>query len=135
MATLNGQKQQLLDHVKNSPDIRVSTIVELVMKYDDLSIEDFNGIIPELLYAELLGTGCAPKESGAAQREQDDWIILETGNYNALHMYKQKYPNSVHLDELDDLMWTNSTIVVSMHSLTRYLTDWPNGKHAAEARQ
>ena len=70
-----------------------------------------------------------------AQREQNDWLTLERGNYNALRHYKQKYPNSVHLEELDDLMWTNSTIVISMHSLNRYLSDWPMGKHAEEAQK
>ena len=69
-----------------------------------------------------------------AQREQNDWLTLDKGNYNTLRNYKQKYPNSVHSKELDDLMWTNSTMAISMHSLNRYLSDWPNGKHAEEAR-
>lgn len=69
-----------------------------------------------------------------AQREQNDWLTLDKGNYNTLHNYKQKYPNSVHSEELDDLMWINSTMAISMHSLNRYLSHWPNGKHAEEAR-
>lgn len=196
MAKLNGQKQQLLNQVKNNPGVQLETLVRLVNQYDDLKIEDFQGYISDILYVQLLEAGRdvnemdlwnrienAPKntpeeiqnlqrmvaqyvqqysqgpkfteaqslmaslqqemqeamrrkqEEMAAQREQNDWIVLERGNYNALHLYKQKYPNSVHLDELDDLMWTNSTIVISMHSLNRYLSDWPMGKHAEEARR
>lgn len=194
MATLNGQKQQLLSQVRNNPNIPLQRLVDLINNYDDLSDEDFKGVIPDVLFNELkeacrdphevelwnriisspqnskeqlqnlqklLGqytqqfpVGPKAKEAVgmqnelpgkmqqieqeelrriSAQREQNDWLVLEKGNYNALHIYKQKYPYSVHLEELDDLMWTNSTIVVTMHSLQRYLTDWPAGKHAEEA--
>ena len=194
MATLNGQKQQLLSQVKNNPNIPLQKLVDLINNYDDLSVEDFKGVIPDVLFNELkeacrdphevelwnriisspqnskeqlqnlqdllvqytrqFPVGPKAKEAVgmqnalpgkmqqieqeeqrriSAQREQNDWLLLEKGNYNALHIYKQKYPYSVHLEELDDLMWTNSTIVVTMHSLQRYLTDWPAGKHAEEA--
>ena len=196
MAILNGQKQQLLNQVKNNPGVELQTLVKLLNQYDDLKIEDFKGYISDILYVQLLEAGRDPREMElwnrienapknapeeiqnlqrmvsqymqqysqgpkfneaqslmvtlqqemqeamrrkqeeiAAQREQNDWIALERGNYNALHLYKQKYPNSVHSDELDDLMWTNSTLVITMHSLNRYLSDWPMGKHAEEARK
>jgi hypothetical protein len=67
--------------------------------------------------------------------ERKDWEMLERGNYNALQSYKLKYPSSVHLDELDDLMWLNTKNVMHYHSLSRYLNDWPCGRHAAEANQ
>ena len=66
-------------------------------------------------------------------REQRDWEALERGNYSALANYKNRYPNSVHMDELDDLMWTNTRNVMNQHSLNRYLNDWPLGRHAEEA--
>ena len=69
------------------------------------------------------------------QRELNDWNALERGNYNALRKYKLKYPNSVHLDELDELMWMNTRNAVSETALRRYLSDWPVGLHAAEATQ
>lgn len=68
-----------------------------------------------------------------AIREQNDWEKLERGNYNSLASYKSKYPNSVHMDELDDLMWANTKAVMMVHSLNRYLNDWPTGHHAEEA--
>lgn len=69
------------------------------------------------------------------QRELNDWNALEKGNYNTLRNYKLKYSNSVHLDELDDLMWLNTKNVMSEPSLRRYLSDWPFGCHAGEANQ
>lgn len=70
----------------------------------------------------------------AAKREQQDWIMLDRGNYTALQVYKSKYPDSVHKHELDELMWKNTMAVLSRHSLDKYLNDWPDGLHAQEAR-
>lgn len=70
-----------------------------------------------------------------AQIEQRDWEKLERGNYNALQTYKSKYPHGVHLDEIDDLMWLNTKNVMNYHTLSRYLSDWPVGRHSAEANQ
>ena len=67
--------------------------------------------------------------------ETRDWSILNKGNYTALQTYKAKYPNSVHLDELDDLMWKNTLAVMGSMALNRYLDDWPLGRHAEEAHQ
>ena len=75
------------------------------------------------------------KKKEALAREQRDWEMVERGNYNALQTYKAKYPQSVHLDELDDLMWLNTKNVMNYHSLSRYLSDWPCGRHAEEANQ
>ena len=69
------------------------------------------------------------------QQESNDWNILERENYNALRKYKLKYPNSVHLDELDELMWMNTRNAVSEIALRCYLSDWPVGLHVAEATQ
>lgn len=69
------------------------------------------------------------------QKELNDWIALEKGNYNALRRYKLKYPSSVHLDEIDDLMWVNTRNVISEPNLKRYLSDWPSGRHADETNQ
>ena len=75
------------------------------------------------------------EEERARAIEQRDWDMVERGNYNALQSYKSKYPNSVHLDELDDLMWLNTKNVMNFHGLSRYLSDWPLGRHAEEANQ
>lgn len=67
--------------------------------------------------------------------EEQEWKALEKGNYNALRKYRLKYPNSVHLEEIDDLMWVNTRNVVSEPNLRRYLSDWPSGRHSDEANQ
>ena len=70
----------------------------------------------------------------AAQREQQDWIMLDRGNYIKLRAYKQRYPDSVHKDELDELMWKNTRAAgFTDQNLRRYLSDWPVGLHSAEA--
>lgn len=74
------------------------------------------------------------RDREAAERERRDWEMLERGNYSKLQSYKMKYPASVHLSELDDLMWMNTKAVMSSHSLQRYLSDWPVGNHSAEAQ-
>lgn len=70
-----------------------------------------------------------------AAREANDWLNLERGKYNALQAYRSRYPNSVHMSELDDLMWACTQQIINHNSLSRYLNDWPMGNHAAEANQ
>lgn len=67
------------------------------------------------------------------QIERMEWDALEKGNYSALSEYRRKYPQSVHLDEIDDLMWTNTKNAITPNNLSRYLNDWPAGRHAEEA--
>lgn len=221
MAVLNGQKQLLLNQVKNQPNIPLQQLVALVNQYEDLEPEDFKGYISDLLFEQLKEAGRNPEEvklwnaieNGSqsiiskdfvssikgrtdydvilkeiqdslveiqdlqrltstysmkfaqgpmandvailtqqlqqkmveamktkkiiedAIRERKDWIVLEKGNYNALRNYKMKYPESVHLSELDDLMWLNTKNAIAEPSIRRYLNDWPFGKHADEANQ
>lgn len=70
-----------------------------------------------------------------AAREKNDWLNLERGKYNALQAYRSRYPDSVHMSELDDLMWACTQQIINHNSLSRYLNDWPLGNHAAEANQ
>lgn len=196
MARLNGQKQLLLNQVKNQPNLDVRTLVDLIAKYEDLGVSDFKGYVSDLLFEQLQEAGRDPheaelwnriqgaprttsgqiqgvqrmvstyvqqypdgpkageaqtlmsrlqaelndmrrKEDEAARRakEQRDWDMLEKGNYNALRNYKQKYPDSVHMAELDEFMWTNTKTALAEHTLRRYLADWPAGIHAAEATE
>ncbi len=207
MPVLGAQKQALLNQVKNQTSISLQTLVDLINRYDDLEINDFQGYIDEVLLGQLHDACRNPKElelwnqimnnprntpeeiqdvqrkvatyvqlypkapkikeamelmnrlpqeltaaikkkndeaaaaavaaaaAQAAAREQQDWDMLERGNYNALLTYKSKYPSSVHMDELDDLMWLNTKNVMNVHSLNRYLSDWPLGRHAEEANQ
>ncbi len=67
--------------------------------------------------------------------EQKDWEHLDRGNYAALKQYKERYPQSVHWEELDDLMWMNTKNHISVTTLSRYCSDWPQGKYASQATE
>lgn len=184
---LNEKKQMLLNQVSKQPTIDINKLVDLVKYYEDLSPNDFQGYISDVLLVQLRNALRDPNEIAfwndivshpsdtvsdleevlrmlsaymqtypnaanisearslkeqvqeripilrGAEKEESDWSRLERGNYYALQTYKSKYPASVHLEELDDLMWANTKAFMADHSLRRYLTDWPVGRHAAEA--
>ena len=67
--------------------------------------------------------------------EEEDWKRLDKDSYSALKDYKDNYPNSVHLSELDDLMWGITKRVISRANIGRYLDDWVSGRHTKEANQ
>ena len=73
------------------------------------------------------------QQEEALARERQEWDALDRGNYYKLSEYRQKYPQSVHLDEIDDLMWTNTKNALTLSNISRYLNDWPSGRHADEA--
>lgn len=74
------------------------------------------------------------EQARKAEQEKKEWSMLDKGNYNSLKTYRLKFPYSVHLSELDDIMWINAKNSGVETSLKRYLTDWPEGKHAVEAQ-
>lgn len=196
MPVLNGQKQILLNQVKNQPNIPLQQLIDLVKQYDDLEPKDFKGYISDLLFDQLKDAGRDPqevklwneipaaptstskeiqdalrlvseylmkfpqgpkiieaedfklnlqqklidalnkeKEWRDLEREQVDWNALNKENYHDLHKYKQKYPGSAHLNELDDWMWLATKKVISEINFRRYLSDWPSGSHVIEAEQ
>ena len=77
MATLNGQKQQLLSQVKNNPNIPLQKLVDLINNYDDLSVEDFKGVIPDVLFNEL-------KEAGRDPHEVELWNRIISSPQNSM---------------------------------------------------
>ena len=196
MPTLGANKATLLRQVGAQANVDIQTLAGLINRFDDLTTQDFKGIISDVQMAELLEALRDPEEkklwtridehpketlldiqdcevlistflqrfpasSYISQvrtlqihlqekaalirkreqmeqdmlREQGDWAALEKGNYYALQNYLRKYPSSAHKDELDDFMWANSKAVLSEQALRRYLSDWPVGKHAAEAQK
>ena len=68
------------------------------------------------------------------QREQGEWDALDKSNYSAMQAYKNKYPSSPHLAELDENMWKLCQASLTEGNLHRYLSDWPEGRHAEETR-
>ena len=70
----------------------------------------------------------------AGQAEEDDWNRLDKGSYSSMLRYIRQYPNSIHKDEIDDIMWDITKLPKTASTFQRYLDDWPNGRHAEEAR-
>lgn len=66
-------------------------------------------------------------------REQARWESLNKNSYGALQGYKAQFPDSVHLSELDDLMWELTRQQINFTTINRYLSDWPAGRHSIEA--
>lgn len=144
-----GLWNQILNNPRDTPE-NIQIVQGLVSKYIQQypkapQIKDAQALMNRLpqelsdailrIQQEEIDKKKAEEEERARVREQRDWDMVERGNYNALQSYKSKYPNSVHLDELDDLMWLNTKNVMNFHSLSRYLSDWPLGRHAEEANQ
>jgi len=66
-------------------------------------------------------------------REKEAWSKINSNSYASLQSYMARYPDSVHKNELDDMMWELTKTAVNYSSLNRYLADWPMGAHAHEA--
>lgn len=71
----------------------------------------------------------------AEAREKRDYELLDRGSYVAMKGYIRRYPSSVHMDELDDLMWRQTWDKMSVPNLNRYINDWPTGKYVEMAKQ
>ena len=76
--------------------------------------------------------------------EERDWQELCTNSavqYATLRDYKTKYPESVHIKELDEMMWKVTISPCSKGNLERYIIDWDyaivekQGRHLAEAKR
>lgn len=182
----NDKKRMLLEQIKSKPNqFPVATIKTFLQKFSDISLDDFNGVLPAATYASLKSEAEKtiaedkwndilqmpattddeirnalnevndymrryPQNMTRAQEyynllqqklveiagraEENDWHNLERGSYSALKRYKQKYPNSIHKDDLDDLMWDNAKLAKTPSSIQNYINDWPNGLHIDEAR-
>ena len=140
---------QIMSNPRNTPETiqdaqrKVATYIQLYPKAPkNKEAQELMNRLPQELSEAIkkknddeAAAAASAAAAAAAAREQHDWDMLERGNYNALQTYKSKYPSSVHMDELDDLMWLNTKNVMNYHSLNRYLSDWPLGRHAEEANQ
>lgn len=67
------------------------------------------------------------------KEEESGWQEAKRrGTPDDLFRHWEKYPQSTHADEIDDLIWAS---VNGIDSLRDYLHKFPNGRHAAEGRQ
>lgn len=75
------------------------------------------------------------RQEAERKREQAKWDALNRNSYSAMSAYKCQFPESVHLNELDELMWGLSLKPIILSNLYRYLDDWPNGNRVEEANR
>lgn len=66
-------------------------------------------------------------------REEKDWRLLSRHNYGSLKSFQTRYPDSIHREELDDLMWDATKQDPTHQNFDRYIRDWPEGNHVEEA--
>lgn len=67
--------------------------------------------------------------------EDTEWAALNKNDLNALKEYLKKYPNSVHLKEIDEYFWkVVSFSPVILKNLYDYLTTFPSGKYVYQAQ-
>ena len=64
--------------------------------------------------------------------EDDDWLKVDPMSKTSLLGYLQKYPNTVHKDEIDDSFW-GLTMNNDIREIQNYITLFPAGRHVTEA--
>ena len=66
-------------------------------------------------------------------REENEWRRIDKNYYAKLKQYHVRFPNSIHNDELDELMWLLTKRDPTLQNFDRYIVDWPNGQYVEEA--
>lgn len=199
MAILGPNKATLIKQLENAVNIPVAQVVKLLNTYEDLTLADLSGVVPQEIITEIEDSLRDPNEKQAfedistrvrsmssdirsleallqrivsyqsaypdspkigdannfytqvsdardtaveqetlkreREREKAKWESLNRSSYASLKAYKEQFPNSVHKNELDDLMWNLSMRPVNFNNLNRYLDDWPDGRHTGEANE
>lgn len=148
MAVLGVKKAILLKRVKDKQKrdtISFTEFKKLLDTYEDLTIADLAIVLAPEVVKDLEDRLCAPQEKQIIEvterveveknREHTKWTALNRKSYTSLQHYKTEFPDSVHKEELDDLMWALTLNPVSLDSLYRYLRDWPKGRHIVEANE
>lgn len=67
-----------------------------------------------------------------AKKEETDWIEVDPLSVDSLNGHLDKYPNTVHRNEIDESVW-GLTDQEDISSLQNYLNKFPTGLHAKEA--
>lgn len=89
-------------------------------------------------YLDIYPNGKHKQEVGdllrkaAADKDEKMWKeVLQRNDMAGYLEYYNTYPQGIHAPEVDDKVWN---VVLANGAYGAYLTNFPNGKHAAEAR-
>lgn len=107
MPILGTQKQTLLNQVKNQSSVSIQTLVDLINKFDDLEVSDFQGYIDSALLQDLNEACRDPKELDLWNQIMN---VSRTTPENIQDVqrkvasYIQLYPHAPKIREAQDLM-------------------------------
>lgn len=140
------REMQAWDDLKSAPQASESDLKNLQRKIEDYiskyqMAEDSH--VPQAIKlredvdAKLDELKEMERKRKEMEREREAWEKLDINSYSALGRYLEHYPESVHRDEIDDMMWRTITNCgsVKVEKIQRYLDDMPNGKHVREANK
>lgn len=68
----------------------------------------------------------------SADVESKDWQSVDKSNYQSLCVYRNKYPNSIHMSEIERMAW--DCVGRTTIDLQRYINDFSTSFYADEAR-
>lgn len=71
----------------------------------------------------------------SAEREQQAWEQVDTFSVESMLDYLRTFPESVHKSEIDESVWNLLSRELSATNINKYLSAFPNGNHAAQARR
>lgn len=71
-------------------------------------------------------------EEESQRVEAAAWNMLNKSDYTALVQYKNQYPNSIHMKDLEELAW-RCTDQRGVQGMGRYVSDFPNSQYKKQA--
>lgn len=72
-------------------------------------------------------------KSAQAQEEENDWVNVDTLSQTSLIGHLNKYPKTVHKNEIDDSVW-GLIDKEDIQDIQNYITIFPQGLHIKEAK-
>ena len=70
------------------------------------------------------------------RKEQEEWDNVDLFDKSLLMAYLRKYPDTVHMAEIDDAVWSLALSSISkIRDINEYLSHFPNGRHVSDARR
>lgn len=128
----NPQEQaewKAIDAMRSTPTRQLLDMIEAYIRRWEGSRPNGNHVDEaNTLYAHI------EEELKKAQEkiEEEDWLKVDPMSKTSLLEYLQKYPNTVHKDEIDDSFW-GLTMNNDIREIQNYITLFPAGRHVTEA--